>query len=554
MYFAAQNFDPNGILYSVNRYAAGDGTSFATPLAAGAAALVKQAHPHYTEAQIKSALVNFSAQDTTTDDTGTAVNVQGVGAGRLDAGAAAGAAVGVQPATISFGYLKAGTTLPITKTLTVTNPGSAAVTLTVAVAASAAATGASVAVDQTSLAVPAAGSATLHVTLSGSVPAPGAYDGQVTMQASGVSLHVPYLFLVGDGVPYNIIPYVGGEGVPGEDAGYSYVQVIDQYGVPVVGTPVTFRASQGTMVFNSVAGQPACTGSGTVSAVCNTDNYGFAYADIVLGSTPGTPAINISAGGLPFSGNAFILPAPAITPGQILDNAAFQPTIAPGSIIAIKGANLMDTANLVNSARGYDLSSTPFWEPVLDAVNVSFDVPGAKISVPAPVVAVSPAQIDVQVPWELAGQTSAQVKVIIDEQFGAPVYSMPVTAALADYTPAFFSNSNIAAALDTNYHPISSSNPAVRGNFIALYANGLGPVSNPPADGFAPSANTSTTQPCTVTIGGQQVTPGFCGMPQGLAVYQVNIQVPTGISAGNQPVTITVGGKTSPAGVMIPVQ
>jgi len=165
MYVAAQNFDPNGFLYSVNRYAAGDGTSFATPLAAGAAALVKQAHPQYTQAQIKSALVNFSAQDTTTDDAGLAVNVQGVGAGRLDAGAAAGAAVGVQPATISFGYLKSGTTLPITKTLTVTNPGSAAVTLTVAVAVSAAATGASVAVDQTSLAVPAGGSATLKVTL-----------------------------------------------------------------------------------------------------------------------------------------------------------------------------------------------------------------------------------------------------------------------------------------------------------------------------------------------------------------------------------------------------
>ena len=210
----------------------------------------------------------------------------------------------------------------------------------------------------------------------------------------------------------------------------------------------------------------------------------------------------------------------------------------------------MNTMELVNSAQGYDLSHTPFWEPMLDGVNVSFDVPGAKISVPAPIVAISPTQIDVQVPWELAGQTSAQVKVIIDEL----VYSPVATATLSDYTPAFFSNSNIAAALDTNYHPINSSNPAVRGNFISLYANGLGPVTNPPADGFAPSANTSTTQPCTVTIGGQQVTPGFCGMPQGLAVYQVNIQVPTGISTGNQPVTITVGGKTSPGGVMIPVQ
>ena len=557
MYLAAQNFDPNGFLYSVNRYAASDGTSFATPLAAGAAALVKQAHPQYTEAQIKSALVNFSAQDTTTDDTAIPVNVQGVGAGRLDAGAAAGATVGVQPATISFGYLITGTVLPITKTLTVTNPGSAAVTLAVAVAASAAATGASVAVDQRSLAVPAGGSATLHVTLSGSVPAPGAYDGQVTMQASGVSLHVPYLFLVGDGVPYNILPYVGVEGVPGADAGANAVQVIDQFGVPVVGTPVTFQASQATMVFNSVAGEPACTGSGSASVVCKTDNYGFAYTDIVLGNNPGTPAITIGVGNLRCtsdtvwcSSNALILPAPAITPGQILDNAAFQPTIAPGSIIAIKGANLMNSMELVNTSAGYDLSSTSFWEPVLDGVNVSFDVPGAKISVPAPVVAISPSQIDVQVPWELAGQTSAQVKVIIDEL----VYSPVATATLSDYTPAFFSNSNIAAALDTNYHPINSSNPAVRGKFISLYANGLGPVTNPPADGFAPSANTSTTQPCTVTIGGQQVTPGFCGLPQGLAVYQVNIQVPTGISAGNQPVTITVGGKTSPAGVMIPVE
>ena len=560
MYAAAQNYDPNGFLYSVNRYAAADGTSFATPLVAGAAALVKQAHPKYTVAQIKSALVNFSAQDTTTDDSTQPVNVQGVGAGRLDAGAAAGAAVGVQPATVSFGYLKTGTTLPITKSLTVTNPGSAAVTLSVAVVASAAAIGAcgqvapasaaTVAVDQTSLAVAAGGSATLKVTLSGSVPGPGAYSGQVKMQASGVTLYVPYLFLVGDGVPCNILPYVGGEGVPGADAGASFVQVLDTWGVPVVGTPVTFGASQGAMTFNSVPGEPACTGSGTASAVCNTDNYGFAYADIVLGNSPGTPAITIRAGNLPFSGNVLILATPAITQGQILDNAAFQPTIAPGSIIAIKGTNLMDTMNLVNTSAGYDLSSTPFWEPVLDGVNVSFDVPGAKISVPAPVIAVSSSQIDVQVPWELAGQTSAQVKVIIDEQ----VYSNVAAAALSDYTPAFFVNNNIAAALDATYKPINSSNPAVRGNYIALYANGLGPVTNAPADGFAPSANTTTTQPCMVTIGGQQVTPGFCGMPQGLAVYQVNIQVPTGISAGNQPVTITVGGKTSPAGVMIPVQ
>src|SRR4029077_10225865 len=69
MYAAAQNYDPTGALvyfggtqYSTNRYAAADGTSFSSPLVAGAAALVKQAHPTYTAAQIKSALVNSAAQ------------------------------------------------------------------------------------------------------------------------------------------------------------------------------------------------------------------------------------------------------------------------------------------------------------------------------------------------------------------------------------------------------------------------------------------------------------------------------------------------------------
>src|SRR5260370_10544715 len=58
MYMAAQNYDPNGGQYSVTRYAAAGGTSFASPITAGAAALVKQKHKDWTSAQVKSALVN----------------------------------------------------------------------------------------------------------------------------------------------------------------------------------------------------------------------------------------------------------------------------------------------------------------------------------------------------------------------------------------------------------------------------------------------------------------------------------------------------------------
>ncbi len=106
MYTAAQNYDPSGVLFSTNRYAAGDGTSFSSPLVAGAAALVKQAHPTFTAAQIKSALVNSAAQSVLTDDFFDSVDVQSIGNGVLDAGAATAVTVTAEPSTVSFGFLK----------------------------------------------------------------------------------------------------------------------------------------------------------------------------------------------------------------------------------------------------------------------------------------------------------------------------------------------------------------------------------------------------------------------------------------------------------------
>ncbi len=42
---ATQSYDPNSFLFSTTRYIGAAGTSFASPLVAGAAALVKQKHP-----------------------------------------------------------------------------------------------------------------------------------------------------------------------------------------------------------------------------------------------------------------------------------------------------------------------------------------------------------------------------------------------------------------------------------------------------------------------------------------------------------------------------
>ncbi|HEY1342764.1 MAG TPA: S8 family serine peptidase, partial [Bryobacteraceae bacterium] len=122
MYMAAENVDPLGGQFSVTRYAVAGGTSFSAPLVAGAAALVKQKHPTWTPAQIKSALVNTATQDATQDDGGDTISIQYQGGGKINAGSAVNATVLANPPTVSFGVLTADPS-NLGKQVTITNTG-----------------------------------------------------------------------------------------------------------------------------------------------------------------------------------------------------------------------------------------------------------------------------------------------------------------------------------------------------------------------------------------------------------------------------------------------
>ncbi len=558
MYMAMEKYDPLGELYSDNGYGAADGTSFASPIVAGAAALVKQAHPNYTVAQIKSALVNNAAQDVTTDDFGDTVDVEWLGAGRLDAGLAANANVTLQvidspapanpPATttLNFGVLKSGATLPITKQVQITNSGSSPVTLAVAVATGTAAAGTTITTDKSTVTVAAGATGTFNVALGGSVPAAGAYSGSVTLQGSGVSLHVPYMFLVGSSAVGNFIPLFGSpDGNVGQDATDVAVKLTDSYGVPVAGSAVTFSVSpSGSVTLRSVAGEPSCTSAPSTSSVtCNTDNYGVAYVDVLLGNTP-ISSVTVTAktadGNYSQDFTGAIRAVPTISAGGVVDAAAGKTPIAPGSYVSIYGANL--TENYTDS-----VTYAPYALPLtMDGVTVSFDVPSAKISVPGHLTFVSPGQVNVQVPWELQGQTSAQVKVTLYGYSYGNVVSVP----LADTAPAFFDiGGGIAAARDQNGAVVTAANPVKRGQVVSLFMNGLGPVTNGPASGEFASTTALTytkAQDTAVTIGGQPAQVLFTGLaPSFPGLYQVNAIVPTGISAGTVPISLTIAGATT---------
>jgi uncharacterized protein (TIGR03437 family) len=189
----------------------------------------------------------------------------------------------------------------------------------------------------------------------------------------------------------------------------------------------------------------------------------------------------------------------------------------------------------------------------INGVSVSVDANG--VSVPARMVYAGTSQINVQIPWEVQGQTSAQVKVIMDE-FS---YSNLITVPLADVAPGIFDiGGGIAAARDAiSGVLIYDKAPAKAGQIVALYANGLGPVTNQPASGEPAQggANLSQTKNAAkVTIGAKDAAVSFSGLTPGFpGLYQINVTVPSGLTAGNQQVILTIGGKTAKT-INLPVQ
>lgn len=530
VYMAGQSYDFAGELYSSNGYVLADGTSFSTPMVAGAAALVKQRHPNWTAAQIKSALVNTAASSVQTDEAGNPVDNRSFGGGLLDVGNAVNTWLTATPSNVSFGILTSAS-LSQAQQIQFTNSGTSTLNLSITVAP--AVSGSAPRIDRASVTINPNTTGTLNVSPPASLPSPGAYSGNIVVQASGVSLHIPYLYTIRSSTAANIIPLTGMsfDGTVGQGIADGIISILltDASGAPIAGAPVSFSGRGGSIS----------------QADSTTDNYGIAAAVPVLGSQPGGVTYTATAAGLRATFSGFARPRPTLSSSGAANAASGQAgaPVAPGSYISLFGNGLSDFTDFAQTAR------LPL---AIDQAFVSFDVPSAGISVPGHLTYVSPSQLNVQVPWELQGQGSAQVKVTIDYSNGNLI-SVPIS----NYAPAFFHGSDgTAAALDQQNAVVTSSNPAHRGQIVQLFANGLGPVTNQPASGepapSSPTANTTATP--TVMIGGQPAAVVFSGLAPGFAgLYQVNATVPAGLSPGTQQVTVSIGGTTSPA-VNLPVQ
>jgi uncharacterized protein (TIGR03437 family) len=234
--------------------------------------------------------------------------------------------------------------------------------------------------------------------------------------------------------------------------------------------------------------------------------------------------------------SAAAAPAPTINAGGAVSAASYATgaPLAPGSIAAVYGNFLLSAPS---QALDLPLPTS------LSGLSVQFG------SEEAPLFYASNGQVNLQVPWELAGAATSPLSATLDGQTGPAQ-----TVQLASFSPGIFAinaqGAGQGAITDAFYQLIDGSNPAVPGStIIEIFCTGLGPVTNqPPTGSPAPTSHLAETKTTpTVTVGTVPAKVLFSGLAPGfVGLYQVNALLPETAPGGNAvPVVISIGGMTS---------
>jgi uncharacterized protein (TIGR03437 family) len=263
-----------------------------------------------------------------------------------------------------------------------------------------------------------------------------------------------------------------------------------------------------------------------------TDSVNFPTTQGALQSGPGE-ADFVTNG---FFAKIPIRVVPSISSGGVVNAASYaaRTPVAPGSIAAVFGGFPVNSPAMAPGAP---------WPTDLGGLSMQFG------TVQAPLYYASGEQANLQVPWEVAGQTQSPVTAAANGQ-ASPAQSVN----LAPFAPGVFAmngqGTGQGAILDTSYRLVDASNPAIAGStYVSIYCTGLGPVTNQPASGSASPSNplaATTTNP-TVTIGGATAQFLWAGLAPGfVGLYQVNVLVPAATPSGTAvPVVVSTGGSTS---------
>ena len=228
---------------------------------------------------------------------------------------------------------------------------------------------------------------------------------------------------------------------------------------------------------------------------------------------------------------------PAIIPGEVVNAASYLGGVAPGSLATVFGTNLAEAAQSIAPAPSFPTS----------AAGVAVSVSGVN----APLLYVSPTQINFQVPWETPPGPSVEVKVTRN---GVDSSVEPITIAATTAPSVFLNDFTNGVAWVTGAGCAATECAVSSGATYQLWGNGFGPKNGPQQDG-AGAAYTGALDPlevpggpaaCQLTIAGIQATVTYCGAAPFEIIDQLNFIYPAGVTPGLPYVdaTLTINGVT----------
>ncbi len=280
----------------------------------------------------------------------------------------------------------------------------------------------------------------------------------------------------------------------------------------------------------------AADATGTAVVVGETSSSEFPVTEGVI--QPDLHSLR-DEGGDAYMARFSIPPTPRIAPGGVVSAASIAPgPVAPGELLTIFGRGL--------APQGAD--ANPFFRP---NVTVYFD------DVPAPLTYVGNGQINLAVPYAVAGRATTEMVV---ERNGAA--SQPLTLQVAPTAPAIFTlgggGQGQAAVLNQDGTLNGPDNPAPRNSIVTIFATGAGQTDPPGVDGlFANNMLWRPVAPVIVGIGGEGAGIRYLGGVQGLisGLLQINARIAPDARTGPETeLLLFVGGVRTQRGVTIAVE
>ena len=324
---------------------------------------------------------------------------------------------------------------------------------------------------------------------------------------------------------------------------------IDQISAANLRTIDPLCSASGTRLNCDLGGIAAFSSKPLQFVVCAEDQpENVRFRGVVTATTPDpdpTNDVDRSAAALdPSTENVRILPGGAVSSSGFHRGLV----VSPGSDPSLFGEGFADEII------------------VADTVPLPRELGGVSVElngIPAPLIFVSPNQINFQTPWELQKDTKATV-VVRNKGYE----SLPAEVIIAPFNPGIFAINQMgfgqAAVLVANTASLAApagsvkgSRPVKIGEFISIFATGLGAVDNRPPTGAvtprSPLARTKTKP--VVAIGGVNAPVSFSGLaPDFVGLYEVNAKVAEGTPTGDAVELLLTAGEVPSNQVTIAVE